>query len=126
MHLDLEAKGNTHSQLSEDALREKVHKALKERKQVRRRRTTSQVVVSRIVVLMCLPPCVLVVACQITTKVYLVKWKDLGYSACTWERPEDLKVRHARGDRVMVVIDPMLTGCSLLFLRPHCVARTTS
>lgn len=24
-------------------------------------------------------------------KMYLVKWKDLGYGMCTWERPEDLK-----------------------------------
>lgn len=58
--LDLEARGNTHSSAGEEALREKVGHALKERKLVQQ-------------------------------KMYLVKWKDLGYGMCTWERPEDLK-----------------------------------
>jgi hypothetical protein len=33
--------------------------------------------------------------CRTTTlkkqKMYLVKWKDLGYASCTWEKPEDLQ-----------------------------------
>jgi len=57
--LDLESRGHTHSHASEEAVREKVQRGLKERKTVVKR-------------------------------LYLVKWKDLGYGMCTWETPEDM------------------------------------
>jgi hypothetical protein len=54
--------------------------------------------------------------CRTTTlkkqRMYLVKWKDLGYASCTWEKPEDLQdnakiaeydasAREAKGDKAV-------------------------
>lgn len=87
--MDFESKTNAHSGASEDAWREKVAKALKPRKLVRIPSIPNIPNIPSPP-----PPPSSPLACsgpQIETKLYLVKWKDLGYSACTWERPEHLK-----------------------------------